>query len=98
LWPGQFVTVRIALKKLPDAILIPSVAVQNGSEGPYVYVVAVGNHVKARPRIGSVEGDLTVVVGGLSASERVVTEGQFRLEPDALVHIESVDSPRTVRP
>jgi len=99
LWPGQFVTVRIALKKLPDAILIPSVAVQNGSEGPYVYVVAAGNHVKARPvRIGSVEGDLTVVVGGLSASERVVTEGQFRLEPDALVHIESVDSPRTVRP
>jgi membrane fusion protein, multidrug efflux system len=99
LWPGQFVTVRIALKKLPDAILIPSVAVQNGSEGPYVYVVTAGNLVKARPvRIASVEGDLTVVVGELSAGEKVVTEGQFRLEPDAPVHIESVDSPRTARP
>lgn len=95
LWPGQFVTVRIALQRLPNAILIPSVAVQNGSDGPYVYVVAPGNVAKPRVvHIGSVEGDQTIVAGGLSAGETVVTEGQFRLEPDAPVHIESVDSPR----
>jgi multidrug efflux system membrane fusion protein len=99
LWPGQFVTVRIALKTLPDAILIPTIAVQNGSEGPYVYVVTAGNLVKARVvNIGSVEGDQTIVVSGLSAGETVVTEGQFRLEPDAPVHIASVDSPRTSLP
>jgi multidrug efflux system membrane fusion protein len=99
LWPGQFVTVRIALKTLPDAILIPTIAVQNGSEGPYVYVVTAGNLVKARVvQIGSVEGDQTIVVSGLSAGETVVTEGQFRLEPDAPVHIASVDSPRTALP
>jgi membrane fusion protein, multidrug efflux system len=99
LWPGQFVTVRIALKTLPDAILIPTIAVQNGSEGPYVYVVTAGNLVKARAvRIGSIEGDQTIVVSGLSAGETVVTEGQFRLEPDAPVHIASVDSPRTALP
>jgi multidrug efflux system membrane fusion protein len=99
LWPGQFVTVRIALKTLPDAILIPTVAVQNGSEGPYVYVVAAGNLVKARVvHIASAEGDQTIVVGGLSAGETVVTEGQFRLEPDTPVHIVSVDSPRPSLP
>jgi multidrug efflux system membrane fusion protein len=95
LWPGQFVTVRIALKTLPDAILIPTIAVQNGSEGPYVYVVAAGNRAQTRGvHIGSVEGDQTIVAGGLSAGETVVTEGQFRLEPDASIHIESVDSPQ----
>ena len=95
LWPGQFVTVRIALGTLPDAILIPSVAVQNGNEGPYVYVVTAGNVVKPRVlHIGSIEGDQTIVAGGLTPGETVVTEGQFRLEPDAPVHIESVDSPR----
>jgi membrane fusion protein, multidrug efflux system len=95
LWPGQFVTVRIALKTLPDAILIPSVAVQNGSEGPYAYVITAGNLVKPRAlHIESVEGNQTIVASGLSAGETVVTEGQFRLEPDALVHIESVDSPQ----
>jgi multidrug efflux system membrane fusion protein len=95
LWPGQFVTVRIVLGTLPDAILIPSVAVQNGSDGPYVYVVTTGNVVKPRVlHIGSVEGDQTIVAGGLTPGETVVTEGQFRLEADAPVHIESVDSPR----
>jgi membrane fusion protein, multidrug efflux system len=95
LWPGQFVTVRVALKTLPDAIVIPTIAVQNGSEGPYVYVVTADNHAKAQVvRIGSVEGDQTIIAGGLSAGETVVTEGQFRLEPDATVRIESVDSPR----
>jgi membrane fusion protein, multidrug efflux system len=95
LWPGQFVTVRIALRTLPDAILIPSVAVQNGADGPYVYVVAGGNVAKPRVvHIGSIEGDQTIVASGLAPGETVVTEGQFRLEPDAPVHIESVDAPR----
>jgi multidrug efflux system membrane fusion protein len=99
LWPGQFVTVRITLKSLPDAILIPTVAVQNGSDGPYVYVVMAGNHVKPRAvHIGSVEGEQTIIASGLSAGATVVTEGQFRLEPDAQVHIVSVDSPRTSLP
>ncbi|MDB6090356.1 MAG: putative efflux rane fusion protein [Gammaproteobacteria bacterium] len=99
LWPGQFVTVRIALKTLPDAILIPTIAVQNGSEGSYVYVVTASNRVQARVvHIGSVEGDQAIVVSGLSPGETVVTEGQFRLEPDAPVHIASVDPPRTALP
>ena len=95
LWPGQFVTVRVALNTLADAIVIPTIAVQNGNEGPYVYMVTADNHAKAQVvRIGSVEGDQTIVASGLSAGETVVTEGQFRLEPDALVHVESVDQPR----
>ncbi|HWS68106.1 MAG TPA: efflux RND transporter periplasmic adaptor subunit [Steroidobacteraceae bacterium] len=99
LWPGQFVTVRVALKNLPDAILIPTIAVQNGSEGPYVYVVTPDNRAKARVvHIGSVEGAQTIIASGLSAGETAVTEGQFRLEPDALVHIVSVDSPRASLP
>ncbi len=99
LWPGQFVTVRVALKNLLDAILIPTIAVQNGSEGPYVYVVTPDNRAQARVvHIGSVEGDQTIVASGLSAGETAVTEGQFRLEPNALIHIISVDSPRASLP
>jgi len=94
-WPGQFVTVRVALNTLADAIVIPTIAVQNGNEGPYVYMVTADNHAKAQVvHIGSVEGDQTIVASGLSAGETVVTEGQFRLEPDALVHVESVDQSR----
>jgi multidrug efflux system membrane fusion protein len=99
LWPGQFVTVRVALKTLPDAVLIPTIAVQNGNEGPFVYVVTADKRAKAKVvHIGSVERDQTIVAGGLAPGETVVTEGQFRLEPDALVHVESVDSPRSPLP
>jgi membrane fusion protein, multidrug efflux system len=99
LWPGQFVTVRVALRTRPDAILIPSIAVQNGNEGPYAYVVAKDNRVSARGlHIGSVEGDQTIVASGLAVGETVVTEGQFRLEPGASVNVVSVDSPRASLP
>ena len=98
-WPGQFVTVRIALKSLADAIIVPTAAVQTGGEGTYVYVVAAGNVAKMHPvAVVSVEGDETIIGHGVSAGDTVVTGGQFRLEPDAAVRIESADSPVARRP
>jgi multidrug efflux system membrane fusion protein len=93
------VTVRIALKTLPDATIVPSAAVQNGSEGPYIYIVAAGNVAKMLPvTVVSVEGDQTILGRGVTAGENVVTEGQFRLEPDVVVRIEGGDSPPPQRP
>jgi membrane fusion protein, multidrug efflux system len=98
-WPGQFVTLRIALKTLPDATIVPSAAVQNGSEGPYIYIVAAGNVAKMLPvTVVSVEGDQTILGRGVTAGENVVTEGQFRLEPDVVVRVEGGDSPPPQRP
>jgi multidrug efflux system membrane fusion protein len=98
-WPGQFVTVRVALRTLPNAIIVPTTAVQAGSEGAYVYVVAAGNVAKAQPvTVVSVEGKDTIVGSGVSAGDTVVTEGQFRLEPDAVVRIEAAESPVARRP
>jgi multidrug efflux system membrane fusion protein len=98
-WPGQFVTVRIALRTLPNAIMVPTAAVQAGSEGAYVYVVAAGNVAKVHlVTVVSVEGNETIIGRGVSAGDTVVTEGQFRLEPDAVVRIESADSPVPPQP
>lgn len=98
-WPGQFVTVRIALKSLPDAIIVPTAAVQAGGDGAYVYVVAAGNVVKMHPvTVVSIEGDETIIGHGVSAGETVVTGGQFRLEPDAVVRIEAADASAARRP
>jgi multidrug efflux system membrane fusion protein len=96
-WPGQFVTVKVALKTLLDAIVVPTVAVQNGSDGPFVYKITGGNLVKSQAvKLGPAEGDESIVLSGLSPGETVVTEGQFRLESDSVVHIEAVDPPRAV--
>ncbi len=99
LWPGQFVTVRVVLKTVADAIVIPSKAVQAGATGPYVYVVTPSRRASARSvHVASVDGDRTMIGSGLRAGETVVTEGQFRLEPDALVHVEPAEPTESTTP
>lgn len=88
LWPGQFVNVILTLATQPNAILVPSPAVQTGQEGQYVFVVTPDRTVQSRPvLVGlSFEG-LTVVTKGLQPGETVVTDGQLRLVPGAKVEI-----------
>jgi len=88
LWPGQFVGVSVRLFEQPDAIVIPSTAVQTGPEGQYVYVV--GQDLVADVRKIEVqrnEGDQAIVAKGLTKGERVVTRGQLRLGPKTRVQI-----------
>src|SRR5262245_35462348 len=88
LWPGQFVGVSVRLFDQPNAIVIPSTAVQTGPEGQYVYVV--GQDMVADVRMIAVErtdGDRSVVAKGLNKGERVVTRGQLRLGPKTRVQI-----------
>jgi len=88
LWPGQFVTVATRLRVLPEALTVPTSAVQQNSDGTFVYVVS--NDLVARAQavhLVGVQDDRSIVDGGLTGSERVVTEGHFRLEPNVRVRL-----------
>jgi multidrug efflux system membrane fusion protein len=88
LWPGQFVGVSVRLFEQPDAIVIPSTAVQTGPEGQYVYVVGQDMVADVRKiEVERTEGDHTIVASGLTKGERVVTRGQLRLGPKTRVQI-----------
>jgi membrane fusion protein, multidrug efflux system len=88
LWPGQFVTTVLTLTNRPDAVVIPSQAVQVGQDGHYVYVVKPDLTVEPRPvSIGMNVGSETIIEKGLGAGEKVVTEGQLRLVPGAKVQV-----------
>jgi multidrug efflux system membrane fusion protein len=88
LWPGQFVTATLTLTTRGDAVVIPSVAIQVGQDGQFVYVVKPDMSVESRPvKPGMSVGDGVVIDQGLAAGERVVTEGQLRLVPGAKVQI-----------
>ncbi len=85
LWPGQFVTARVLVDTLRDAVVVPARAVQAGLDGPYVYLLRPDNTVEPR----TVKTGLTVegvtVVEGLAAGDRVVLDGHNKLKPGALV-------------
>lgn len=88
LWPGLFVTLTLKLTERPDALVIPTRAVQTGSSGPFVYVVAKDLTVESRPlTIAQEDKDEIVITSGVSAGESVVTVGQWRLKPGAKVEI-----------
>jgi multidrug efflux system membrane fusion protein len=93
LWPGQFVNLVLTLTTEPNAIVVPSQAIQSGQEGQYVFVVKQDLTVESRPVVAgrTVNGE-TVVQKGLRADEKVVTDGQLRLYPGAKVEINTSDS------
>jgi multidrug efflux system membrane fusion protein len=88
LWPGQYVNVIVTLTMDPAAIVVPSVAVQAGQQGSYVFVVNAEQKVDLRPvvvkRTGATE---TVIESGLKPGETVVTDGHLRLVPGARITV-----------
>ena len=79
LFPNQFVNVQLALQQLKGAVTVASDAVQHGSRGPYVYVIADGKSKVRTIQPGPASGGRTVVLDGLQGGERVVLEGLDRL-------------------
>jgi multidrug efflux system membrane fusion protein len=83
LWPGQFVDVNLELAQEPNALVIPSQAIQSGQKGDYVYVNQNGKATMRAIIVDRVVNDLAVIRSGLRLGDSVVTDGQFQLTPGA---------------
>ncbi|MGO4402751.1 efflux RND transporter periplasmic adaptor subunit [Bosea sp. RAF48] len=80
LWPGQYVDVEIIPETLMGITVIPTVAVQTGQKGQYAFVVKPDSTVDLRQiKVALTDGDKTAVSEGIAAGERVVIDGQMRL-------------------
>ncbi len=88
LWPGQFVNAHVLVETLPNALTVPSAAIEHGPSGLYVYAVTA-NATVARKAVEVTEDDgQTVVVSkGIADGERVVTDGQSRLQEGVKVAV-----------
>lgn len=96
LFPNQFVNVRLQVSSA-DSVVIPNAAVQFGSKGSYVYVIAPDNTSHLRNvALGPADGERVAVREGLKAGENVVVEGIDGLRDGAPVLIVTeADSART---
>jgi multidrug efflux system membrane fusion protein len=89
LWPGQYFDVEIELGVEPQAAIIPTVALQVGQDGLFVFVVTPENKAEMRKvTVTGSDADNSAVTAGLQPGERVVVEGQHRLSPSVPVKIE----------
>ena len=88
LFPNQFVNARLKVNTLQDAIVIPTAALQMGNEGHFVWVVNSDNKVSKKSVTAGLQDSRQVVItAGLSAGERVVTDGLDRLTEGAQVEV-----------
>jgi multidrug efflux system membrane fusion protein len=103
LWPGQFVNVRLLASVRKNGLVIPAQAVQRGPNGAFVYVAKPDKTVEMRPlTVAQSEEGLALVDKGVQAGERVVVDGQYRLQPGSKIQIvpsaEAVDGGATGAP
>lgn len=93
LWPGQFVNLTLTLAIQPDAVLVPSRAVQTGQRGQYVFVVRSDLTVESRSiTVDRAVGEESIIAQGLKPGETVVIEGQLQLVPGRKVEIKKTSA------
>lgn len=87
--PGQIVNVAVELNDIPNAIIVPHEAVNDGPAGRYVFAVKNG-HAQLRPVKVLFDDSRNVAVkGNLEPGDQVVVDGQLRVVPGAAVMVDS---------
>jgi len=86
LWPGQFVNTRLLLKVNKDAVIVPASVIQRGQDGPYAFVIKEDSTVQIRPvKVTQIEDGEALIESGLQAGEKVVVDGQYKLQAGSKV-------------
>jgi multidrug efflux system membrane fusion protein len=86
LWPGQSVSTRLLVKTLKDATVVPDDAIQHSTDGLYAYTVGSDNKAELHwIKVGQSIDGRSVIDSGLSPGQRVITGGQFKVQPGTLV-------------
>jgi membrane fusion protein, multidrug efflux system len=93
LYPGQYANATLTLSETPNAIVIPSQAVQNGPNGQFVFVVKPDMSVENTPVVATIAADgLSAIQKGLKSGDKVVTDGQANLVSGGKVKVKEPGS------
>jgi len=86
LWPGQFVNARLLLSVRTNGIVVPASVVQRGPEGSYAFIVNNDMSVKMAPvKVAQIDQGQALIDSGLTPGQRVVVDGQYKLQPGSKV-------------
>jgi RND family efflux transporter MFP subunit len=99
--PGMYANIRVTTESAEQVPAVPASAIQTVGTGAVVYVEDAPGHFVERPvRAGTPAGDLVPILSGVSAGERVVTDGSFyvRAERERLSPASSAAPPAGTLP
>src|SRR5438876_2902432 len=101
LWPNQFLNVRLLLETHKDTTVVPSVTIQNGPQGSYVFVVKPDKTVEVRAvMVSFTQDNVASIASGLNPGDIVVMDGQDKLQSGSKVdpHAGGTGGKRNGRP
>jgi membrane fusion protein, multidrug efflux system len=99
LWPGEFVNARLILSVRHNAVTVPAETVMAGPNGDYVYVIGQNDMVQRRDvMLASRQDGLAVIAKGITAGEKVVVGGQYRLANNVKVKLETPSAASATAP
>jgi len=88
LWPGQFVSTRVAVEVLKDALIVSTPAVRRGPIGTFVYVVDGQDTARIKKVEVVAQDDVRAVIkGDVTPETRVVSIGFAQLADGKQVRI-----------
>jgi multidrug efflux system membrane fusion protein len=88
LFPQQFVNIRLLVDTLANQLVVPNVAIQNGQQGTFVYVVDEEPEVHLKPvQVGITTATSSAILSGISDGDLVVVDGADRLIEGAVVRV-----------
>ncbi len=85
LWPGAFVTIRMAVQTLRGASVVPLAAIIQSPRGKIVYAVDAAGKAIPRPVEVVYASGEDATVTGVAPGEKIVVEGRQNLRPGSLV-------------
>ncbi len=99
LFPNQFVNARLKIESLPNALVVPSAALQRGADQTFVYVAKADNTVELRSVVtGPSEGGESAILSGLELDEVVVTNGLDKLRDGSKITLPGKAQEKGPRP
>ncbi len=88
LWPGQFVNARLLLTTRTNGLVVPAAVLQRGPDGAFAFVIKPDATVAIRPvKVARIEAGEALIDDGLRLGERVVVEGQYRLQAGSHIRL-----------
>ncbi|MBG0809370.1 efflux RND transporter periplasmic adaptor subunit [Methylosinus sp. H3A] len=95
LWPGQFVNVRVTVDMIANAVTVPSLAVQRGANGAFIYLLGADGTAVLRNVVTRRQDEAIAVLDSeLGANEQVIVSGFSRLAGGSKVRVAESEAPR----
>ena len=85
--PGELVNVTVELDSIPNAIVVPHDAINEGDNGSFVYVVADGKAQQQNVKVVFDDATNVAVEGDVKPGDQVIVEGQLRVQPNGPVTV-----------